>query len=103
VAIDTTVRPFHNNGKIRLSLNINWMPRITDSGISNFHMIINEASEGGLSGQCLELPGAISQGATEEELILNMREAIELVLESIEEMARSSQAKIKEITVQRRT
>ena len=77
------------------------MSRITNSGISNFHMIINEASEGGLSGQCLELPGAVSEGSTEEELTLNMREAIELVLESIEEMARSSQAKIKAITIQR--
>ena len=32
-------------------------------------------------GQCQQLPEAISQGGTEEELIANMREAIELVLE----------------------
>ena len=32
-------------------------------------------------GQCQQLPEAISQGSTEEELIANMREAIELVLE----------------------
>ena len=32
-------------------------------------------------GQCQQLPEAISQGSREEELIANMREAIELVLE----------------------
>ena len=34
--------------------------------------------EGGFSGQCLELPGAISQGETIEELIENMKDAIKL-------------------------
>ncbi len=32
-------------------------------------------------GQCQQLPEAISQGSTEEELIANIQEAIELVLE----------------------
>ncbi|MCR5851308.1 MAG: type II toxin-antitoxin system HicB family antitoxin [Bacteroidaceae bacterium] len=32
-------------------------------------------------GQCQQLPEAISQGSTEEELMANIREAIELVLE----------------------
>jgi predicted RNase H-like HicB family nuclease len=32
-------------------------------------------------GQCQQLPEAISQGHTEEELMNNIREAIELVLE----------------------
>lgn len=32
-------------------------------------------------GQCQQLPEAISQGATEDELMTNIREAIELVLE----------------------
>ncbi|MBA3749963.1 MAG: type II toxin-antitoxin system HicB family antitoxin [Nitrosopumilus sp.] len=43
--------------------------------------------EGGFSGQCLELPGAISQGETIEELIENMKDAISLILESIKEDA----------------
>jgi predicted RNase H-like HicB family nuclease len=43
--------------------------------------------EGGFSGQCLELPGAISQGETIEELIKNMKDAIILILESIKEEA----------------
>jgi predicted RNase H-like HicB family nuclease len=41
--------------------------------------------EGGFSGQCLELPGAIIQGKTIEELIENMKDAINLILKSITE------------------
>ncbi len=39
---------------------------------------------GGYSGRCLELPAAISEGETLEELMVNMKEVIQLVLESIE-------------------
>lgn len=39
---------------------------------------------GGYSGRCLELPAAISEGETLEELMANMKEVIQLVLESIE-------------------
>jgi predicted RNase H-like HicB family nuclease len=36
--------------------------------------------EGGYSGQCVELPAAITQGETLEELKENMKDAIQLVL-----------------------
>jgi predicted RNase H-like HicB family nuclease len=39
--------------------------------------------DGGYSGRCAELPGAISQGETLEELKANMKDAIRLILESI--------------------
>lgn len=45
--------------------------------------------DGGYSVQCLELPGAISQGETRDEALRNIKEAIELVLESLEAKARS--------------
>lgn len=38
--------------------------------------------DGGYSVQCVELPGAISQGESKEEALKNIREAIELYLES---------------------
>jgi predicted RNase H-like HicB family nuclease len=38
--------------------------------------------DGGYSVQCIELPGAISQGQTKEEALKNIREALELYLES---------------------
>jgi len=40
------------------------------------------------SVQCLELPGAISQGKTKEDALANIKEAIELVLEVINEETR---------------
>jgi len=48
-----------------------------------FTIRIEEAPEGGYTGQGMELPGAISEGDTIEELKANMTEAIELVLESL--------------------
>ena len=49
--------------------------------------------EGGFSGQCLELPGAISQEETIEELIENMKDAINLILQSITEEANQKDKK----------
>jgi predicted RNase H-like HicB family nuclease len=39
-------------------------------------------TEGGFSGRCLELPSAISQGETLEELKFNIPDAIKLMLPS---------------------
>lgn len=48
------------------------------------YTIILEKEEGGYSAQCLELPGAISQGESKEEAIENIKVAIELVLETLD-------------------
>jgi predicted RNase H-like HicB family nuclease len=48
-----------------------------------FTVRYEEEEGGGYSGQCLELPGAISQGENLEELKENMKDAISLILESI--------------------
>lgn len=37
--------------------------------------------------QCVELPAAISQGKTEEEALANIKDAIQLVLDYLEEKA----------------
>lgn len=63
-----------------------------------FTVVIQKAPEGGYSGRCLELPGAISEGQTLEELKANMTEAIELVLESLEERARKNKKLVIEIS-----
>lgn len=62
-----------------------------------FTVIINREKEGGYSGQCLEIPGAISEGKTLNELKENMTDAINLVLESIQSRARKDKSKIIEI------
>lgn len=46
-----------------------------------YTIILEKEEEGGYSAQCLELPGAISQGESKEEAIMNIKEAIEAVLE----------------------
>ena len=63
-----------------------------------FTVLVNKEKEGGYSGQCLELPGAISQGETLEELKTNMVDAINLVLEYIKDKAKKKKSKIIEIT-----
>ena len=55
------------------------------------------ATDEGFIGKCLELPGAISEGNTLEELKKNMTEAIELILEEIYESSKNDQKIIIEI------
>ncbi len=44
-----------------------------------YTIILEKEEEGGYSAQCLELPGAISQGETKEEALKNIEEAVEAV------------------------
>lgn len=47
-----------------------------------FTAIFEEAEEGGFIGYVAELPGASSQGETVEETRENLKEAVELLLDS---------------------
>ncbi|MHB8603731.1 MAG: type II toxin-antitoxin system HicB family antitoxin [Thermoplasmatota archaeon] len=53
-----------------------------------FHVTLDPAEEGGYVVQCVEIPGAISQGETVEEALSNIAEAIELILDVRREQAR---------------
>jgi predicted RNase H-like HicB family nuclease len=55
---------------------------LRDYGKSFTIRVKKEQEEGSFSGQCVELPAAISQGETHDELRKNMKDAILLVLES---------------------
>jgi len=73
--------------------------KISDkTGDRKFTILIKKESEGGYSGQCLELPGAISQGETMDELKENMVDAIHLVLEYIESKAKAEKRTVVEIS-----
>ena len=48
--------------------------------MTKYTIVYRDEVEGGFSGRCLELPGAISQGETLEELELNMTDAVQLIL-----------------------
>lgn len=52
-----------------------------------YTLIIQEAEEGGYVGFVPEIPGANTQGDTEQEVRDNIREAIQMVLEARAELA----------------
>lgn len=62
-----------------------------------FTVVLREEDVGGYSVQCLELPGAISQGETKEEALKNIKEAIEGYLEAFPEIKLWS-SNIKDVT-----
>jgi len=65
-------------------------------------IVLEESDEGGYTVYVPSLPGCISEGDTEEEAIENIKEAIELYLESIDDDVLSTAAQrpvVKEITV----
>jgi len=66
-----------------------------------FRVILREEPSGGFTVQCVELPGAISQGTTRDEALSNIREAIEGFLEAFpDELSQLSlKSELVEITV----
>lgn len=52
------------------------------SHFREFTILYKKEREGGYSGQCLEIPGAISQAETLKELKKNMIDAITLIVKS---------------------
>ncbi len=55
-----------------------------------FTVVLRVESEGGYSVQCLELPGAISEGETKQEVLKNIRDAIKGYLEAFPEESQSA-------------
>ncbi|MFZ0511621.1 MAG: type II toxin-antitoxin system HicB family antitoxin [Candidatus Nitrosopolaris sp.] len=67
--------------------------------MTKYTIVYTEEVEGGFSGRCLELPGAISQGETLEDLKVNMVDAIQLILDSIYEDAHEKKKMQIEVSV----
>jgi len=63
-------------------------------------VVLEASEEGGFTVYVPSLPGCISEGETEEEALANIREAIELYLEPIEDELFITENKIiKEVAV----
>ncbi len=63
-------------------------------------VVLEASDEGGFTVYVPSLPGCISEGETEEEALTNIKEAIELYLEPIEdEMFVTENKMIKEVAV----
>ncbi len=52
-----------------------------------YKLILKEAEEGGFIGIVPEIPGAFTQGETEEEVRQNIRDAIQILQETRMELA----------------
>jgi len=50
-----------------------------------YHVRIRQGEDGYLVGQCVELPAAITQGKTRDEVLENIKEAMQLVLEDMKD------------------
>lgn len=64
-----------------------------------YTILLEKQKEGGYTAQCLEIPGAISQGETKEEALKNVKEALALVLEVLKEEAIRMSKKVDEVTI----
>jgi predicted RNase H-like HicB family nuclease len=62
-------------------------------------VIIHEAEEGGYWAEVPALPGCITEGDTWDELIANIKEAVEGCLEVIAERHIENQATLTEVTI----
>jgi len=63
-------------------------------------VVLEPSEEGGYTVYVPSLPGCISEGETEEEALANIKEAIELYLEPLDdEVAAIESKKIKEVVV----
>lgn len=54
-----------------------------------YKVIFEPAEEGGYTAYCPSLPGCISEGDTYDEALRNIREAIDLYLETLKGMGKS--------------
>ena len=69
---------------------------------SKFKVMIEKGQDGYFVGEVPALPGCYSQGRTVSELMQNIKEAIELYLETLEELKAKPQKKffqVKEVVV----
>jgi predicted RNase H-like HicB family nuclease len=64
-----------------------------------FKMIVHEAEEGGFWAEIPAIPGCMSQGETMEELLKNIREALEGCLLADIALERDSKSRILEVAI----
>jgi predicted RNase H-like HicB family nuclease len=66
----------------------------------HFKVVLEPSDEGGFTVYVPSLPGCVSEGDTREEALANIREAIELYLEPVDDdMTYASGAEVAEIAL----
>lgn len=67
-----------------------------------FHVTLQKEPSGGFIARCLELPGALSQGETEDETLANIRDAIVTIIDMMREQGETvptEPAEVRELIV----
>lgn len=67
-----------------------------------FHVTLQKDPTGGYVARCLELPGALSQGETEDETLANIKDAILTIIDMMQEQGEpvpTEPAEIRELVV----
>lgn len=64
-----------------------------------FTVTLDPAPEGGFTVQCIEIPGAISEGDTREQALANIQDAIASILAVRRAQARSRHAVVQTVDV----
>jgi len=65
--------------------------------LRKYKVRLQKGRDGYYVAQCIELPAAITQGKTKKEALKNIKEAIALVLEDIEEEVKEKKASVVEV------
>ena len=64
------------------------------------HIVLEQSADGGYTVYVPALPGCISEGQTKSQALRNIKEAIQLYLEPVDdELVRSKESHLTEITV----
>ncbi len=64
----------------------------------DFHIVLKRQRGEGFVARCLELPGCLSEGRTEEEALKNIEDAIRLYLRDVEREAKEKKARVIQVT-----
>jgi predicted RNase H-like HicB family nuclease len=65
----------------------------------NYHVSLKRQRRGGFVAKCIELPGCLSEGKTQAEVLKNIQDAIKLYLEDVEAEAKEKKAKLVQVIV----
>ena len=71
---------------------------MTKELVSNFHVVLKRQKGEGFVAKCLELPGCLSEGGTEEEAITNIEDAIKLYLKDVKKEAKEKKARVVQVS-----
>ena len=64
-----------------------------------FHVLIHKDENNGYWGECPELPGCFSRGDTPDDLMENMKEAINLYMEENDDITADPISEVRELVV----